>query len=157
MSLSLSCLGNRAPPLTRLLGLTRVYLLLVPLPTGLLMRFSAQEACALNALCEADTRAHTCFCCTVGGSLTISVKLLEKQERQTDSLLYILLIQMMFKGDSVPREGKRPYLPMIRMESFLYNMSLVTSDDSQNKNSPALINRWQMKIYIIDHVSCLLS
>ena len=71
--------------------------------------------------------------------------------------MYILLIQMMLKGDSVPREGKRPYLPMIRMESFLYNMSLVTSDDSQNKNSPALINQWQMKIYIIDHVSCLLS
>ena len=64
---------------------------------------------------------------------------------------------MMLKGDSVPREGKCPYLPMIRMESFLYNMSLLTSDDSQNKNSPALINQWQMKIYIIDHVSCLLS
>lgn len=47
-------------------------------------------------------RAHTGFCCTVGkeeclwpGMLNISVKLfLEKQERQTDILLHILLIQM---------------------------------------------------------------
>ena len=54
---------------------------------------------------------------------------------------------MMLKGDSVPREGKGPYLAMIRMESFLYNISLVTSDDSRNKNNPALINQWQMKIY----------
>ena len=64
---------------------------------------------------------------------------------------------MMLKGDSVPREGKGPYLAMIRMESFLYNISLVTSDDSRNKNNPALINQWQMKIYIIGHASCLLS
>ena len=90
-----------------------------------------------------------------GGMLTISVKLREAGE--TDNLLHILLIQMMLKGDSIPREGKGPYLVMIRMESFLYNMSLVTSHDSRNKNSPALINQWQMKIYIIDHASCLLS
>ena len=59
--------------------------------------------------------------------------------------------------DSVPREGKGPYLPMIRMASFLYNMSLVTTDGSRNKNNLALINQWQMKTYIIDHVSCLSS
>ena len=81
----------------------------------------------------------------------------EKQERQTDSLLHVLLTQMMLKGDSVPREGKGPYLSMIRMASFLYNMSLVTSDGSRNKNNLALINQWQMKTYIIDHVSCLSS
>ena len=127
-----------------------------------MMCFSAQEACTCNALCEADTRAHTGFCCAVGGRRGVeggwpSQLNSEKQERQTDSLLHVLLTQMMLKGDSVPREGKGPYLPMIRMASFLYNMSLVTSDGSRNKNNLALINQWQMKTYIIDHVSCLSS